>query len=239
MSGRDDLDGLRSELDQARAELKMFAYRASHDLGEPLRTVAGFAQLLQRRYGGQLDEHADEMLGYVVGGAERMRDMLDALLEYSRVGFADPRIEPADARVAAMAALVRLEELVERSGGRIELGALPVVHADPDQLARVLCALIANGLIFCDDGPPEIEVRAEGDGDGHCRLLVLDRGIGIDPAEAERAWEPFVRLHGHRYPGTGLGLALVRRVAERNGWPHALRPREGGGTEVELLLPVA
>jgi two-component system, chemotaxis family, sensor kinase Cph1 len=239
MSAGDSLDDLRAERDAAREELRAFAYRASHDLGEPLRTIAGFAQLLERRYGDQLDEQAVEMIGYVVGGAERMREMLDALLEYSRIGFAEPVVGHADAKRAAWSALDRLRKLVEERGARVDVGELPVVRADPKQLERALGALIANAVVFHDAGAPAVEVHAEEAGDGRCRLLVRDRGIGIDAADAERAWEPFVRLHGQRYPGSGLGLALVRRVADAHGWDHALRPREGGGCEVELVVALA
>jgi light-regulated signal transduction histidine kinase (bacteriophytochrome) len=239
MSAGDDLDALRTELDGVREELRMFAYRASHDLGEPLRTMAGFAQLLERRYGDQLDEEAGEMIGYLVGGAERMREMLDALLEYSQIGFAAPKIGHADARRTARAAVDRIRSLVEERGAQVDIGELPVVRADPHQLERVLSALIANAIVFHEDGAPAVELRAEAvDGD-RCRLLVQDRGIGIESGDTERAWEPFVRLHGHRYPGTGLGLALVRRVALGHGWEHELRPRQGGGSVVALLVETA
>jgi signal transduction histidine kinase len=179
------------------------------------------------------------MIAYLVGGAQRMREMLDALLEYSRIGFAEPTIGHADAQRAAWAALDHIRSLVEERGAQVDVGELPVVRADPRQLERVLSALIANAVVFHDEGAPAVELRAEAADGGRCRLLVQDRGIGIDPADAERAWDPFVRLHGHRYPGAGLGLALVRRVALAHGWDHELRPRDGGGCVVELLVEPA
>ncbi|MGV2288711.1 CHASE3 domain-containing protein [Trinickia sp. YCB016] len=206
------------ELARSNEDLEQFAYVASHDLQEPLRAVAGPLQLLQRRYQGQLDSRADEFIGHAVDGATRMQALIDDLLVYSRVGRPDDARQPTDCSQVLDQALKNLSALVQESGAQVTRDALPVVRALPTQLLLLFQNLVGNAIKFRrPDGPVHIHVGARAEEDGW-RLWVKDNGIGIDPQYFERIFLIFQRLHTRReYPGTGIGLALCKRIVEQHG----------------------
>ena len=217
------------ELRRSNEELERFAYLASHDLAEPLRTMSGFATLLRERYEDVLDERGLRYADHVIGAAGRMRELIDGLLEYSRAGRQQPGLEPV-----ALAPMV--EEIVRQLGARISdrgatvrIAEQPTVSGDPLLLRQVLQNLIANALKFTDDRSPEVLVSAAREG-GDFRISVADNGIGIAPEHAERIFEMFQRLHTReRFDGTGIGLALTKRIVELHGgriWVDSV-PGEG------------
>jgi PAS domain S-box-containing protein len=225
-------------LERSNADLEQFAYAASHDLREPLRAVAGYAQLLRARYGGQLDEDAHEYMAFMVDGAERLQVLTDALLEYSRVD--NEPLGRASVDLAKLAAQV-LELLVapiSEHDARVDVGPLPSIGGEEAQLQRVLQNLVSNAVKFTEPGRiPEVEVTASHD-PGAWRISVADRGIGIDPARADQVFQMFKRLHSrHDYPGTGIGLSLCRRIVERHGGRIWFEPRPGGGTVFHFTIP--
>jgi signal transduction histidine kinase len=228
----------RRELERSNADLEAFAYVASHDLSEPLRTVAGFVSLLERRYAGALDARAREFIRFAVDGVERMQAMIDDLLLYARAGTIDLRREEVALADVVAAALRDLEGAQARRGASVEVGDLPVVRADPGQLQRVFQNLLANAIKFTAPGiAPRVAVSGHR-ADGTWEIAVADNGIGIDLAQAERVFEMFARLHGRtQYGGTGLGLAISRRIVERHGGRLWFEPNPSGGSVFRLTLP--
>jgi signal transduction histidine kinase len=228
----------RAELERSNADLEAFAYLASHDLAEPLRAVAGFVSLLERRYGTQLDDEAREIIGYAVDGVQRMQTMIDDLLLYSRAGTVDLRPERVATGEVVAAALRDLAPRLEETGAQVQVGELPAVQADPPQLQRVFQNLLSNAIKYT---APDVEPRVLVSGrqaDGDCELAVADNGIGIDPRNAERVFEMFARVHGGaEYRGTGLGLAISRRIVERHGGRLWVEANPGGGSVFRLTLP--
>jgi signal transduction histidine kinase len=230
----------RADLERSNADLEAFAYVASHDLAEPLRSVAGFVELLERQYGDRLDERAHEFIAYAVDGVERMQRMIDDLLLYARVGTADLRLQRVDAAEVVAGALRDLGTAVAERGAVVEVGQLPVVRADPGQLQRVFLNLLGNALKYtAPDVTPRIGVAGRPIG-GDVEIAVADNGIGIDPAHVERAFEMFARIPGAaaEYKGTGLGLAISRRIVERHGGRLRAEPNPGGGSVFSLRLPL-
>ena len=230
----------RAELERSNADLEAFAYVASHDLAEPLRSVAGFVALLERQYGDRLDDRAREFIAYAVDGVERMQRMIDDLLLYARAGTADLRIERVDAGELVAGALRDLGTAVAERGATVEVGELPVLHADPGQLQRVFLNLLGNAIKFTAPGvAPQVTVGRRPSADD-AEIVVADNGIGIDPAAVERAFEMFARIPGQaaEYQGTGLGLAISRRIVERHGGRLWVEPNAGGGTVFALRLPL-
>jgi signal transduction histidine kinase len=237
-----ELESLReaeADLKRSNAELEQFAYVASHDLQEPLRKVASFCQLLQQRYGGQLDDRADQYIGFAVDGARRMQDLINDLLAFSRVGrFEQPH---TDVDCDALVARVRtdLERSIEESGAEVEAGPLPTVHGDAGLLRLVFQNLIGNAIKFRGEDAPVVRLDAERDGE--CwRFRCSDNGIGIDPEYAERIFVLFQRLHPRsQYEGTGIGLAMCRKIVEYHGgrmWLDTGRA-EGSGSTFFFTLP--
>jgi signal transduction histidine kinase len=228
----------RAELERSNADLEAFAYLASHDLAEPLRAVAGFVSLLERRYAAQLDDEAREIIGYAVDGAQRMQTMIDDLLLYSRTGTVDLRPERVATGDVVAAALRDLAPRLEETGAHVQVEELPAVQADPPQLQRVFQNLLSNAIKYT---APDVEPRVLVSGrqiDGDCELAVADNGIGIDPNNAERVFEMFARVHGGaEYRGTGLGLAISRRIVERHGGRLWVEANPGGGSVFRLTLP--
>ena len=228
------------ELKRSNSELEQFAYVASHDLSEPLRMVTSYLQLLQRRYEGRLDEDADEFIRFAVDGATRMRSLIDALLLYSRAGRGDTPVEPVD--TAALVDRVADTLTAGREGpvARIHHDGLPAIAGDPAQLGQLFQNLLGNALKFTSpEREPEIEVSAEPSGPGWV-FTVADNGIGFDEAHAERIFRMFQRLHGRdEYPGTGVGLAIARKVVERHGGRIWAEPRPDGGARFRFELPGA
>ncbi|WP_290057811.1 sensor histidine kinase [Amycolatopsis solani] len=211
------LDRRTRELERSNADLEQFAYVASHDLQEPLRKVASFCQLLQRRYQGLLDERGDQYIEYAVDGAKRMQILINDLLAFSRVGRKPGEHVLIGADRLVDDALANLEVALSLSGGKVTHVDLPEVRVEPALMTAVFQNLIGNALKFKGETPPEVRVTAERDGDDWV-FTVSDNGIGIDAEYAERVFALFQRLHTRSaYPGTGIGLALCRRIVEYHG----------------------
>jgi PAS domain S-box-containing protein len=226
-------------LERSNAELQQFAYIASHDLSEPLRMVSSYLQLLRRRYRGQLDGEADEFIDYAVDGATRMRALIEALLAYSRAGRGS---EPAAVELDAVASdvLRTLAGALVRASAHVEVGHLPRVTGDRVQLEQLLQNLIANALKFRDGPRAHVWVKADPAPTGMVQVSVADAGIGIGAVHRERVFKMFQRLHDREsYEGTGIGLAICRKIVERHGGRIWVEEREGGGTVFRFTLPPA
>ncbi|MEX3947568.1 PAS domain S-box protein [Paraburkholderia sp. EG287B] len=218
------------ELGRSNKDLEQFAYLASHDLQEPLRAVAGPLQMLQMRYKGQLDDRADEFIAHAVDGATRMQALINDLLAYSRVGRSDDARQLTDCAQILDQALKSLSVMMEESGAEVRREALPSLLAIPTHLALLFQNLIGNAIKFRDKTRPvRIDVGARREGEGWL-FWVKDNGIGIDPQYYERIFLVFQRLHTRaQYPGTGIGLALCKRIVEQHGgqiWVESV-PEEG------------
>ena len=227
-----------AELERSNAELAQFAYVASHDLSEPLRMVSSYLQLLRRRYHGQIDDDADAFIDYAVDGAGRMRTLIEDLLAYSRSGRSERPPEPVNtARVVGEVAAT-LRALGGDEPPDIQWEELPTVEGDPQQLVQLFQNLIGNAVKFVAPGVrPEVRVSAERE-DGAWRFAIEDNGIGIEPRHAERVFGMFQRLHTRdEFEGTGIGLAIARKVVERHGGRISAAPREHGGSRFEFTLP--
>jgi light-regulated signal transduction histidine kinase (bacteriophytochrome) len=234
------LDEQARDLERSNRDLEPFAYVARHDLQEPLRKVSSFCQLLQRRYGGKLDERADQYIEFAVDGASRMQRLINDLLAFSRVGRTTAGFAPVDLGELAASASAQLEPARAEADGKIVLGELPVVHGDVSLLRQLLANLIGNGLKFHREGvPPVVTVSAEPVPDGW-EIAVADNGIGIEPEYADKVFVIFQRLHGRDiYPGTGIGLSLAKKIVEFHRGRIWLESGDGPGTTVRLTLPAA
>ena len=229
----------RNELKRSNTELEQFAYVASHDLQEPLRMVASYCQLLQRRYKGKLDADADDFISFAVDGAMRMQKLINDLLTYSRVGMRGQAFESASCAEALEIALLNLDAAISESGAKITSDSLPTVTADITQLVQLYQNLVANAIKFRRETPVEIHVGAKYQND-QWRLWVRDNGIGIDPQYAERIFLIFRRLHGTtEYPGTGIGLAVCMKIVERHGGQIWVEPEPNHGSTFYFTLPAA
>jgi signal transduction histidine kinase len=225
------------ELARSNAELEQLAYVASHDLQEPLRMVASYLQLLEQRYGGRLDTDAHEFIGFAVDGATRMQALIDDLLTYSRVGSRAKPLQPADCTAVVATALRALRMAIDESGAQVECETLPVVMGEAAQLTQLFQNLIANAIKFRGGQAPRIAVRAEPEG-GFWRFAVQDNGIGIAPEYFDRIFVMFQRLHSRRtYPGTGIGLAICKKIVERHGGRIWVESAPEQGTTVKFTLP--
>jgi signal transduction histidine kinase len=234
------LDARTQDLQRSNSELEQFAYVASHDLQEPLRKVASFCQLLQRRYAGQLDERADQYIEFAVDGAKRMQVLINDLLAFSRVGRIVRDRVPTSCDALLAQAKANLSETIEASGATIESGDLPTVLAEVPLLTAVFQNLLANALKFHGDDPPHITVSARrADDTGFWLFCVTDNGIGIASEYAERIFVIFQRLHGKEiYPGTGIGLAMCRKIIEYHGGTIWLDTTVQAGARFCFTLPV-
>jgi PAS domain S-box-containing protein len=218
-----------SDLETSNRDLQHFAYVASHDLQEPLRMIRGFLELLARRYEGKLDETADEYIGFAVDGATRMQNLIRGMLAYSRLGTHGKSFATVETETALSQALLNLQVAVEESGASVTHDAMPVVPADDTQLTQLFQNLIGNAIKFRSENSPKVHVTV-GDKNEEWEFAVTDNGIGFDPKHADRIFNMFQRLHGPtKYPGTGIGLALCKRIVERHGgriWVESA-PEEG------------
>jgi signal transduction histidine kinase len=232
------LDEQTRDLQRSNAELEQFAYVASHDLQEPLRKVASFCQLLEKRYGGQLDERGEQYIAFAVDGAKRMQNLINDLLAFSRVGRMASELRVVDGDLVLQQALTSLAAAVEESGAVIEADRLPRIRGEASLLAGVFQNLIGNALKFRGEEVPRIQVRVERDGD-RWRFSVIDNGIGIEPDYAERIFMIFQRLHPKDvYAGTGIGLAMCRKIVEYHGGRIWLDTEARSGTTFRFTLPV-
>ncbi len=231
-----ELEEHAEELERSNADLEQFAYIASHDLSEPLRTISGFVQLLSSRYRGKLDDRADQFIDYVVDGTERMRALIDGLLLYSRASSQEQHRRSIPLAETVRRVRSSLGPALEESGGQILEEELPEVVADPTQLEQILQNLIANALKFRGEEPPEVRVLAARE-PGAWRVTVQDNGIGIEDRHAEKAFEMFGRLNAREaYAGTGIGLAVCKRVVERHGGRIWLESEPGRGSAFHFTL---
>ena len=236
-----ELEMASVNLGRSNAELEQFAYFASHDLSEPLRAIAGPISLLARRYQGQLDDEADQFIDFVVDGCRRMQDLIDGVLALSRAGFVDGDISPVDCNVVVKNVLMTLASTIEQSRATVTVDRLPIVLGESSQLTLVFQNLIVNALKFvAADVAPQVSVSAERAG-ALWRLSVIDNGIGIEPRHRERIFGMFKRLHSvDEYPGTGLGLALVKKIVERDGGEIGVEAGPSGtGCRFWVTLPAA
>ncbi len=225
-----------TELSLSNAELQQFAYVASHDLQEPLRAIAGCVQLLQQRFQGKLDARADEYIAHAVDGATRMKALINDLLEYSRVGTRLNALQSTDCNQVLQSALRNLQTAMEEKKAQVTSDPLPTLLADETRLMQLLQNLIGNALKFSGDRPPAIHVSAKRV-DGSWQFSVRDNGIGIEPQYAQRIFGVFQRLHTRReYPGTGIGLAICKRIVERHGGRIWLESEPGKGSTFHFLI---
>jgi light-regulated signal transduction histidine kinase (bacteriophytochrome) len=225
------------ELRHSNAELEEFAYVASHDLQEPLRGIAGLVQLLQIRYKGQLDSRADEYIDHIVDGAQRMQTLINDLLAYSRIGRRTETIQSIEAGTALKAALKNLNAAILEVGAKITSEDLPKVKADMTQLVQVFQNLIGNAMKFRREHSPEIHIQVTDAGD-FWQFSVQDNGIGIESQYFERIFQVFQRLHTRReYRGTGIGLAICKKIIERHGGCIWVESTAGQGSTFYFTLP--
>jgi signal transduction histidine kinase len=226
-------------LDRSNQELEQFAYVASHDLQEPLRKVTSFVQLLQQRYEGQLDSRADEYIGFAVDGASRMQQLISDLLAFSRVGRSADRFQLTPLAESVTTALDNLDIALRETSAEVSVAPdLPQIVGDPILLTSLWQNLIGNSLKFRSEAAPriDIDVRREG---GFWLLSVSDNGIGIEPRFADKVFVIFQRLHGRdAYPGTGIGLALCKKIVEFHGGEIWLDREVPSGTRICFTLPV-
>ncbi|MFC7614790.1 ATP-binding protein [Actinokineospora soli] len=231
------LDLRTEDLARSNGELEQFAYVASHDLQEPLRKVASFCQLLERRYKGQLDERADQYIGFAVDGAKRMQGLINDLLAFSRVGrHVNDHVELSAANLVAQA-VANLGHAIDEAGATVEVEDLPTVRGEAALLTAVFQNMIANAVKFRGSDPPRIVVDAHRDGQ-FWEFSISDNGIGINPEYAERVFIIFQRLHAkEEYPGTGIGLAMCRKIIEYHGGRIWLDAEYAPGTRFRFTLP--
>ncbi|HEY7062060.1 MAG TPA: ATP-binding protein [Chloroflexota bacterium] len=227
-----------AELERSNAELQQFAYVASHDLQEPLRMVASYTQLLARRYGDKLDDDAREFIDFAVDGARRMQALINDLLAYSRVGTRGAEFAPTDCNAVVDQVVADLGAAIEDERAVVTRGDLPTVLADATQLQQLLQNLIANAIKFHGERPPRVAVTAERRA-SEWLFSVRDNGIGIDPEYADRIFVIFQRLHSRaEYPGTGIGLAICKKIVERHGGRIWMESTPGEGTTFCFTLPM-
>jgi light-regulated signal transduction histidine kinase (bacteriophytochrome) len=225
------------ELNRSNEELGQFANIASHDLQEPLRMVASYTQLLSRRYKGQLDADADEFIAFAVDGASRMQRLIEDLLAYSRVGTRGMELLPTSSEEALEQALLNLRGSVENSGAVVTHDPLPTVIADETQLIQLFQNLIGNAVKYQSAGVPLVHVSATRKGSQSWSFAVADNGLGIDPQYFERIFGMFQRLHKRdEYAGTGIGLAICKKIVERHGGTISVESQPGQGSTFRFAL---
>ena len=231
------IDNRTRELEEMNSELQQFAYVASHDLQEPLRTITSFSQLLASRYKGRLDADGDEFIGYIVTASRRMTDLINGLLQLVRLRKTAQPIAAVPFEKLLSEAEISLQASIRESGARIEHGSLPALVVDPVQFSQVLQNLISNAIRYRSAEPPLIRIFARRDR-GNWIFSVTDNGCGFDQEFAERIFGLFQRLHGREVEGTGMGLSISRKIVERHGGRIWAESKEGEGATFFFSLPV-
>jgi PAS domain S-box-containing protein len=233
----DELAKKAQELERSNAELEQFAYVASHDLQEPLRMVSSYTQLIARRYGEKLDGDAKEFMHYITDGAVRMKQLIEDLLAYSRVGTKGKEFKPLEVEAALKRATTNLRAAIDESGAAVTWDPLPSIEGDEMQLAQVFQNLMGNALKFRGAAVPRIHVSAA-EQNAEWQITIADNGIGIEPQYFERIFMLFQRLHTMgEYPGTGIGLAICKKVVERHGGRIWVSSTPGEGSQFHFTLP--
>jgi len=231
------LDELNQRLVRSNEDLQAFAYAISHDLQEPLRMITSFLTILEKRYAGELDQNAREYIDFAVDGAERMKDMIQGVLKFSRVTTRGEALTPISCQQACQRALDSLRPVIEEKGAKIVLPDLPNVKGDLIQISQVFQNLISNGLKFNQADLPEVSISAERNG-SFWRLTVEDNGIGIAERDQERIFTILQRLHTREeFEGTGVGLSICKRIVERHGGSIWVESRAGKGSRFNFTLP--
>jgi PAS domain S-box-containing protein len=233
----EDLKAAHDELERSNAELEQFAYVASHDLQEPLRMVASYTQLLGRRYGDRLEGDAKEFMAFIVDGAARMKQLIEDLLAYSRVGTRGKEFRPVKLDAVVERARINLRAALEESGAQLDCDPLPEVEGDELQLTQLMQNLIGNAIKFRGKATPRVEVSCF-EKENEFVIAVQDNGIGIEAQYFERIFMVFQRLHDKgQYPGTGIGLAICKKVVDRHGGRMWVESSTGGGSRFLFTLP--
>ncbi|MBI1792493.1 MAG: hypothetical protein HYR60_33640 [Acidobacteria bacterium] len=228
---------LGQQLARTKAELEQFAYVVSHDLQEPVRLIAGFVQLLERRYKGKLDATADEFIASAMEGVAQMQERIQGLLEYSRISTRGGEFQPVDCERLFQDVLASLRAGQEESAAVVTHDPLPTLSADARQLRVVFQQLLSNAVRYRSEDPPRVHLRAQADG-AEWTFSIQDNGIGLDPQYAAQIFVIFRRLHTRsEYPGTGLGLALCKRIVERHGGRIWVESEPGKGAAFHFTLP--
>ncbi len=233
----DELEKMTNELKRSNAELQQFAYVASHDLQEPLHVIKGFLNLFEKRYKDKLDEKGREFIGFTIDGAKRMQDLIRDLLEFSRVGHKGKEFKPTECTVILERALFNLKATIDESGAQVTYKNMPTIMADATQFTSLFQNLIGNAIKFHGAEAPRVHISAERKGD-EWLFSVSDNGIGIDPKFIDRIFVVFQRLHTrNEYPGTGIGLALCKKIVEHHGGHIWVESEPQKGSTFHFTLP--
>jgi PAS domain S-box-containing protein len=234
-----ELERSVQELRRSNKELEQFAYAASHDLSEPLRMIAGYTDLLHRRYGALLDDSGREFMGFILSGAQRMRQLIDDLLTYSRAGRGVREFRPVPLDALMRDVTDNLRRVIEDKGAAVEAGPLPEVMADRSLLTQLMQNLVSNATKFVEGRAPLVQVTCVREGEWW-KVSVRDNGIGIAPKDFERIFVIFQRLNARdRYEGTGIGLALCKKIVETHRGQIWVESTPGEGSAFHFTLPVA
>lgn len=234
----EELKEISEELRRSNNELQQFAYAASHDLQEPLRTIAGFAKMIEKRYKSRLDEKADEFIGFIIDGTKRMQQLIKDLLEYSRVGAKHNEFKPTDCSLIIDKVISNLETSIKENSATVTYENLPTIMSDADQLGRLFQNLISNAIKFRSTETPKIHIAA-GKKKDEWVFSVRDNGIGIDPKYSEKIFVVFQRMHTtSEYPGTGIGLAICKKIVEHHGGRIWVESEPEKGATFYFTLPV-
>ena len=233
----EELKKLSEELARSNTDLRDFAYVASHDLKKPLQSIEGFAKLLGRRYKGKLDAKADEFIEYIGSGVKRMQMLIKDLLEYSQVGAKEKKFKPTDCSGVVQKAVGNLQAAIEESNAVVTYDELPTVMVDTPQMISLFQNLIDNAIKFRGEEAPRVHISAERKGDEWV-FSIRDNGIGIDPKDSEQIFGMFQRLHGStEYPGTGIGLAICKKIVGQHGGHIWVESELGKGSTFFFTLP--